>query len=154
MNSVPPARRLPTAAKAWRLAVAAACIGLLAAGQLADTDDYFPFGRLSQYASAHDLDGRVRSTYLLADTTAGEQVRVPLNATGVGVGRAEIEGQLGRIIDDPSLLQGIARAWAARHPDQPEYVTLYLKRDTYDLVGGVPTGDRETVELARWKVRR
>jgi hypothetical protein len=145
--------QLSQPAKSWRLAVVAAALSVLATAAFVDTDDYFPLGRLSQYASAQDRDGTVRSVYILADTAAGEQVRVPLNPTGVGVGRAEIEGQLGRIIDDPSLLQAIANAWEALHPDQPQYRTLYLMRDTYHLVAGSPSGRRATEELTRWRVQ-
>jgi hypothetical protein len=147
-------RGLSAPARSWRLAVVAACLGVLVSAQFIDTDDYFPLGRLSQYASAHSENGTVRSVYILADTSDGDRVTVPLHATGVGIGRAEIEGQLGRIIDDSSLLQAIASAWAELHPDRPQYETLYLMRDIYHLVDRRPSGERETVELARWTVRR
>ena len=75
-----------------------------------------------------------------------------LGRDGLGEQLAEVEGQLGRIIDDPSLLQAIANAWAQLHPDQPQYERLYLKRDIYPLVDGKPAGDRETIELAVWDV--
>ena len=147
-------RRLSAPARGWRLGVVAGCLSVLVAAQLIDTDDYFPLGRLSQYASAHDLDGTVRSVYIEADTTDGERVTVPLHSTGVGVGRAEIEGQLGRIMADPSLLQAIPNAWTELHPGEPQYVALYLMRDVYHLVDGRPSGRTETIELARWTVKR
>jgi hypothetical protein len=144
--------KLSARSVAWRMLVVMACLAVLTVAQLTDTDDFFPLSRLSQYALAPGRDGIVKSTYILADNVDGEQVHVPLNATGVGIGRAEVEGQLGRIIDDPSLLQAIANAWAELHPDQPQYERLYLMRDVYELVNGKPSGDRETVELARWEV--
>lgn len=144
--------RLSARSVAWRLIAVVGCLVVLTVAQLTDTDDYFPLSRLSQYALAPGPDGIVKSTYILAHNTDGEQVRVPLNATGVGIGRAEVEGQLSRIIDDPSLLQAIANAWAELHPDQPHYQRLYLKRDVYQLVDGKPAGDRETIELAVWEV--
>jgi hypothetical protein len=144
--------RLSAISVAWRLIVVVVCLVVLTFAQLTDTDDFFPLSRLSQYALAPGRDGVVKSTYILADNTEGEQVRVPLNATGVGIGRAEVEGQLGRIIDNPSLLQAIANAWAQLHPDQPQYERLYLKRDVYPLVDGKPAGDRETIELVVWEV--
>lgn len=149
-----PVVTLPRRSVAWRLAAVAASLAVLVAAALIDTDDYFPLGRLSQYASAHERDGTVKSTYMLADSAAGRGITVPLGATGVGVGRAEIEGQLGRIMEDPSLLQGIANAWAELHPEQPPYTHLYLMRDIYHLVDGTPTGRPETVELARWRVEQ
>ncbi len=136
----------------WRLAVVAVALAVLVVGQVEDTNDLFPFGSLSQYATARDPDGTVRSVYVLADTTAQEQVRVPLSATGVGVGRAEIENQLGRVVADPSLLQGLADAHAGLHPDEPRYTALYLMRDTSQLSRGRPTGEVSTEELARWTV--
>ncbi|HEU4541103.1 MAG TPA: hypothetical protein VFR23_08240 [Jiangellaceae bacterium] len=145
--------RLSATSVAWRLIVVVVCLVVLIFAQLTDTDDFFPLSRLSQYAYAPGHDGIVKSTYILADTTEGEQVRVPLNSEGVGIGRAEVEGQLSRIIDDPSLLQAIANAWAELHPDQPQYEALYLMRDFYELADGKPSGNRETVELAYWEVQ-
>lgn len=147
-------RRLSRPARAWRLGVALAGIAALVHGTLADSDDYFPFGSMAQYATAHDLDGQVRSTYVLADTENGlQRVRVPLNATGTGIGRAEVEGQLGRILAEPSLMQTIADAYRELHPDRDQYTTLYLMRDTYQLRDGYQAGQPVTEQLAEWDVR-
>jgi hypothetical protein len=136
------------------VATALAGIAALAHGTLADSDDYFPFGSMAQYASAHDLDGQVRSVYMLADTEAGlRRVPVPLHATGTGIGRAEVEGQLGRFLDHPSLMQTIADAYRALHPDRDQYTTLYLMRDTYQLRDGHPAGQPATEQLAEWDVQ-
>ena len=146
-------RRLSHPSTAWRVAAAFAGIAALIHGTLADSDDHFPFGSMAQYATAHDLDAKVRSTYMLADTESGRQrVRVPLNATGTGIGRAEVEGQLDRLVDDPSLLQTIADAYEAIHPDRDHYTALYLMRDVYQLRDGYQAGPPVTVELARWIV--
>ena len=147
-------RRLSRASTAWRVATAFAGIAALIHGTLADSDDFFPFGSMAQYATAHDLDGKVRSTYMLADTESGRQrVRVPLNATGTGIGRAEVEGQLDRILADPALLQTVADAYEAIHPDRDQYTTLYLMRDVYQLRDGYQAGPPVTIELARWNVQ-
>jgi len=143
---------------AWRLSAVAVALVLLGIGQVTDDNDLFPFGSLSQYATARDPNGTVRSVYLLADTTdtdaaTGEQVRVPLDPRGVGVGRAEIENQLDRILAEPSLLQAIADAHAGLHPQEPRYRVLYLMRDTSQLQDGRPSGERSTTELTRWVVR-
>ena len=137
----------------WRLAAVAAALSMLVVGQVQDNNDLFPFGSLSQYATARDPDGTVNSVYVLADTADGEQVRVPLNPTGVGVGRAEIENQLDRVLADPSLLQALADAHAGLHPDEAPYTLLYLMRDTHQLDDGRPTGEVSTTELATWTVR-
>lgn len=139
----------------WRLGVAALGLAALLHGTLRDSDDFFPFGSMAQYATAHDLDGQTRSTYILADTESGRtEVRVPLNATGTGIGRAEVEGQLPRFIDDPSLMQVIADAYRAIHPARDQYTHMYLMRDTYQLRDGYVVGDPVTEQLADWEVRR
>lgn len=148
-----PPRRLSTGSKVWRLAAAAAALAGLVLGQVHDTNDYWPLGSLSQYATGSDPNGQVRSLYMLADTTDGEQVRVPLNPRGVGVGRAEVEYQLDRILDDPSLLQSIADAQEALHRDRAAYTKLYVMRDNYQLVDGVRSGQVSTEELTTWVVR-
>ena len=140
--------------RAWRVGVALAGIAALTHGTVADSDDYFPFGSMAQYASAHDLNGQVRSVYMLADTESGRRrVPVALHATGTGIGRAEVEGQLGRFLADPSLMQVIADAYRALHPDRDQYTTLYLMRDTYQLRDGYQTGQPATEQLAEWDVR-
>ncbi|HET6729299.1 MAG TPA: hypothetical protein VFG96_07750 [Jiangellaceae bacterium] len=147
-------RRLSWRGRAWRVGIALAGIAALVHGTLADSDDYFPFGSMAQYASAHDLDSQVRSVYMLADTDSGrERVPVALHATGTGIGRAEVEGQLGRILADPSLMQTIADAYRALHPDRDQYTTLYLMRDTYQLRDGYQAGPPATELLAEWDVR-
>ncbi|WP_066585438.1 hypothetical protein [Cellulomonas timonensis] len=143
-------RRLP---RAWRLTATAAVLGVLATAQFVDTNDWFPFGSLSQYATARDLNGTVKSISIEAVNASGETLRVPLNQTGVGVGRAEIEGQLGRILADPALLQSIADAHAGLHPDEPAYTELTVVRSTRALVDGRPSGEPTHEALATWTVQ-
>ncbi|MBB5786569.1 hypothetical protein [Jiangella mangrovi] len=154
MSSEPAVRRLSRRGLVWRLGVTGVALVILTMGQLQDTNDYFPLGSLSQYATPRDLDGTVRSVYMMADTEGGEHVRVPLNPQGVGVGRADIESQLNRIVDDPSLLQSIADAWTELHPGADPYVRLYVMRDTYQLKDGIQQGDPDVEELTTWEVRR
>lgn len=149
----PTLRRLTRAGRSWRAAAVVAFLGMLAVGAYVDSDDRFPFGPMAQYATSPDLDASINSAYVLADTTRGERVRVPLNATGTGIGRAEVEGQLGRIIEEPELLQAIADAFAELHPERAQYTHLYLMRDTIDLEDGQAVGPRVTRQLATWEVR-
>jgi hypothetical protein len=99
------------------------------------------------------MNGTVQYLYMLADTSSGERVKVPLNSRGVGIGKADIESQLHRIVDDPSLLQVIADAWAQLHPDADRYLKLYLMRDTYQLAAGRQDGAPATETLATWEVQ-
>jgi hypothetical protein len=148
-----PSSRLSPVGKGWRLGAVVGFLVLLALGTYSNTDDSFPFGPLAQYSTSPDLDAEINSAYVLADTTEGTRVRVPLNATGTGIGRAEVEGQLGRIIENPELLQAIANAFAKVHPHRPQYTYLYLMQDTTDLEDGKAAGPRVTRLLAEWEVQ-
>jgi hypothetical protein len=149
--------RLGTTARTWRVVVTLAALTVLIIAQLmpvsrVDTNDWFPLGSLSQYAFAGDPDGTVKSASVVGVTASGDEVRVWLDQMGIGVGHAEIEAQLGRIVADPSLLQGVARAYTWRYPDRPPLVELRLEQTTTQLHDGKPTGTPTTVVLATWAV--
>jgi hypothetical protein len=87
-----------------------------------------------------------------ADTAAGAHIR--LNIAGsddVGVARAELEGQLDRILADPSRLQELAQAWARLHPDRPRLIRLTVGQDVTQLQHGRPVG-RHTDVFTHWDV--
>jgi hypothetical protein len=132
-------RSLSRAQLAWRVVAAAVVVGFVAHGSLLGDDRQWPFAPMSQFAFAVSPEGDVRSNYIEADTTAGTTVRVPLDADGVGLGRAEVEGQLGRFVTDPALLGSIARAAAALHPSWPHYVRLRLLQQVTLLDDGKVT---------------
>lgn len=149
--------RLGTAARTWRLVVAGAALVVLIVAQVVpaswkDTNDWFPLGSLSQYAFAGDPDGTVKSAQVVGTTAAGDEVTVWLDQMGVGVGHAEIEAQLGRIVADPSLLTGIARAYAWRYPHRDPFVELRLQQTTTQLRDGRPTGEPTVAVLATFHV--
>lgn len=121
-------------------------------GTVWGTDDHFPFGPLTQYAFAADPDGTVPDLYIEADTTAGTRVKVALSPDGVGIVRAEIEGQLDAFRRDPSRLQGIAEAHRRLHPEEPRYTALYLRIRHTRLRDGVAVGD-EVENVTEWVVR-
>lgn len=139
-------------ARAWRLAATAAVLLGLAYGTIWGSDQHFPFGPMVQFAFSVDPDGQIRSVFIEADTTTGTRVRVPLTSEGVGIPRAEIEGQLPQIERDPSLLQGIAVAQRRRHPDQAQYLRLYLMVEITQLQDRRPAG-QSVDQLAVWEVR-
>jgi hypothetical protein len=138
---------------AVRLAATAAVLSVLAVGQLTDSNDLFPFGALSQYATPRDMDGTVRSTFLLVETINGDERRLPITPSDVGVSRAEVESQVSRIRSDPSLLQPLANAYEKLRPDADRFAVMHLMRETFQLVDGVRQGEPETEELARWAVQ-
>ncbi|MBI9114538.1 hypothetical protein [Sanguibacter suaedae] len=150
---VAPTRTLGTASKAWRLVAVVAALSVLTTSQFLRSNDFFPLGSLSQYAKGTDPDAPVRSTGMTALTTDGTEVEVSLNARGVGVERAEVEGQVQRIVDDPSLLEAIARGHAGLHPDEPRYVHITMHRTSQEMRDGTPTGESTREVLTEWTVR-
>ncbi|RJK92945.1 hypothetical protein [Vallicoccus soli] len=143
--------RLSRAGLAWRGAVLLAGTLLVTYGTARGTDDLWPFAPMSQFAFGVDLDGEIRSTYVDALTTEGDVVRVPLSPRGVGVGRAEVEGQLPSIVADPSKLGALAVAQRRLHPDEPQYVRLWLRQEVTRLRGGRDAGRSDEL-LATWDV--
>ena len=139
--------------KSWRLLFALAVFGVLTTGQFVNTNDWFPLGTLSQYSYGRPLDTPTRSIGVLAINEDGEEVRVPLSTSGVGIGRAEVEGQVNLIIEDPSKLEALARAWHGLHPDKPQYTELTMIRVTRYVKNGIPTGEMDTEQLATWTVQ-
>lgn len=147
--------RLSRRSLTWRLSCVLACVTVLIAAQVIDTDDYFPLGSLSQYGAPKDLEGTVRSVYLEALFHDEPDPRTfGLSHGSTGVARGEIETQLGRFVDDPSLLQGIADAHAALRPDRPQPQVLYLRRSVQQLQDGRAVGAPEILTLAEWTVQR
>ena len=162
-------QRLTGPGRWWRFgAVVVAFVGL-AYGSTIGTDYHFPFGPLSQYAGRIDsTGGEVVSTYVTAEIeTHGYQIRQPgdsgpmileeinvqLKQTRVGLGRADIEGHVGDIVKDPSMLQALARAQSQLQPNAIPYRKLFLKQDTQLLENGKAVGPKSTKVLATWVVR-
>lgn len=143
--------RLSRTSLGWRVAASALLVGLAINGSVRGNDVQWPFAPMSQFAFGVDTDGQIRSTSIEADTTAGTTVRVPLTVGGVGLGRAEVEGQLPRFVADPALLQYIAVAAARRHPEQPRYTRMRLIQQVSELDDGTVVST-STVLLATWDV--
>jgi hypothetical protein len=145
-------RRVGLRARQWRAGVAVLVLATLLYGSAAGTDDLFPFGPMVQFAFSVPSNGEIRSNWLEADTSAGTRVRVPPDAVGGGLKRAEIEGQMTRLVRDPSLLQGVADGVRRLHPDQPSYTKMYVMVEITSLRNGKPAGRRTEVRTT-WKVR-
>jgi hypothetical protein len=139
-------------AKTWRLAAAAALIGALAYGSHRGDDDLFPFGPMTQYSFRIDPDGEIRALWLDADDASGKHFRVDLsNSAAIGVARAELEGQLDKIVADPSRLQALATAWVNLNPDRPALTRLVVGTDVITLRGG-REAQRRADTLVSWDV--
>ncbi len=138
-------------ALAWRVGVFGVLFALTALGSVALTDPWWPIGPQKQYATGIDVNGTIHSTYAVAKNENGKKVRIPWGIHGVGIGRAEIEGQLQRFIDHPALLQALAIGHARSMPGDSPYTTIFLMQTQTKLKNAV---DQKTVTvvLATWHV--
>lgn len=142
--------RLSVPRSAWRVLVLVVGLAVLLGAQLRDTNDWFPLGSLSQYATPRASDGTVVSTYLEGTTADGEVVRVALSPGSVGLSRSELESQQLRVIDHPELLGDLARSRAALHPSAPLLDGLRLVRSSQRLRDATASGAPELTVLAQW----
>ncbi len=131
--------RLPPAARRRRLASVLVVLALLLAGTVWGDDDAFPFGPFRMYSTRNDPNTPVISTRAVGVTAAGEEVR--LSGGQVGLRRAEFEGQINRLREQPELLGLLADAFADAHPAAPELVAVQVLHRRYELSDGRPTGD-------------
>ncbi len=121
-----------------RLAATAVVLVLLLAGSVWGDDSEFPFGPFRMYSTRADPNTPVVSTRVVGVTAAGEEVR--LSGGEVGLRRAEFEGQLPRLVDDPALLGLVAQSYEERHPSGPDLVRVEVVQRRFELVDGQQTG--------------
>ena len=93
----------------------AAVLALTLLGTVAGDDDHFPVGPFRMFSTKTARDGAVKVALIRGVTTDGVDVR--LEMASFGMRRAEFEGQLDRIADDPSLLAVLVEARERRRPN-------------------------------------
>jgi hypothetical protein len=122
-----------------RLAATAVVLALLLGGTLWGNDSEFPFGPFRMYSTRADPDRPVVSTSVVGVTADGDEVR--LSGGEVGLRRAEFEGQLSRLVEEPQLLGLLAASYADRHPDAEPLVAVRVVQRRHGLDGGRRTGE-------------
>lgn len=132
-----------------RLWVTAIGLVALLAGTVVGSDDHFPFGPMVQFAFSVPSNSVIDDTWVEAVTSTGARVKVPLTPAGVGLRRAEIEGQLSRIVAEPRLLGALATAHHRLHPDEPTYRRIEVVTQRTRLQGGRPAEVTRSV-VAGW----
>jgi hypothetical protein len=130
---------LSPAGRRIRLAAAAVVLTLLLGGTVWGTDADFPFGPFKMYSTRADPDRPVVSASVVGVTAAGDEVR--LSGGEVGLRRAELEGQLPRLVAEPELLTLLAESYATRHPAADPLVEVRVVQRRYELEGGRRTGE-------------
>ena len=123
----------------WRGAVALGIVVLTLFGSTVLTDDSWPFAPFRMFAHAVKPNGRVVKVEFRGTTESGRTLRI--DASAMGLRRAEVEGQQGR----GGRLTGrqmadLARAWNDQHPADL-LVRLELRKLGRDLVDGKPTAE-------------
>jgi hypothetical protein len=137
-----------TRGQRWRRGVVTAVgLSLLLAGTYRGEDDHFPVGPFRMFSRSTDPGGIVTTGELWVTTVDGERFHVV--AEGIGLRRAELEGQLGRLQADPSLLGGIGAAWADANPDAPDVAEVSFVERVRDLEGRRIVGEERRVK-ATW----
>jgi hypothetical protein len=118
-------------------------------GTLWGSDADFPIGPFRMYSTSRDLNEPVGDTEVYAVNGRGE--RFNFTSAYPGMRRAEIEGQLSRFEADPSLLAGLAEAYADRYPDRPVINEISVVVNWIEIADGRPTGHSWTEEKVEWR---
>ncbi|MCU1345844.1 MAG: uncharacterized protein JWL70_2110 [Acidimicrobiia bacterium] len=121
------------------MVAALAVFGLLIAGTLNGDDDQFPFGPFRMYASAVDNNGAVRSLSISGVDDQGRPVAI--RAGLIGMRPAEFEGQLSRLIDNPPLVDSLARSYRSHQHGGQKLSELRLVERSFQLVNGRQVGE-------------
>jgi hypothetical protein len=121
---------------------------LLLIGTLWGDDDDFPFGPFRMYASAPGSNEAAKDTRVEGVDVAGRVVE--LTETNTGIRRAEIEGQLGAYVADPSRLREVADAYAVKNPSAPGIHEVRLIIRWHGVEHSRPTGTWTDQVIADW----
>lgn len=122
---------------------------LLLLGSWRGSDDHFPFGPFLMFAGGGPTDGVVESTTLQAKTATGDLVQVPEDVSGLR--RAELEGQLGRFVEQPALLSQFAVSHALLRRGEPRYTDVLVVQRRHEVRQRRVVGHTDVV-LVTWRV--
>lgn len=114
--------------------VVGACLVL---GSWKGEDDNFPFGPFRMYSTKQMLDGRVRGLQLWGRHPCGPFMNLVIE--DFGLRRADLEGQLGKLAVEPTvLLTELERSYRRLHGGSFPFETLQLRDKIYQLESGRP----------------
>lgn len=132
-----------------RLVLATIALLLLLYGTFFGSDADFPFGPFRMYATRNAPDGTVNSLRLEAVNAQNELIGV--SAGSVGLRRAELEGSLPRMKNDPALMAEIVERYADNNPGKPPLIELHVVVRVMELKAGKETGTYADHIEAVWK---
>ena len=119
----------------------------LFAGTFWGNDDSFPFGPFRMYSVANRTSGIITATRL--DGVIGGGEREAIDFGRFGLRRAEVEGRVDWLLQDPQRLELLAEAFERMNPDGPHLTKLYLVEEAHQLERGRPVESSRTT-LATW----
>jgi hypothetical protein len=134
-------RRVSPAGLVVRLAALAAGVVLVVHGTVWGNDVQWPFAPMSQFAFRVGTNDSIRSLYLSARDVQGHEFVVPLSPPSLGIGRAEVEGQLPAIQRDPALLKDLVEPYPRLHPGAPALEQVWLRQKVTVLHNGRADGE-------------
>ena len=134
--------------RAVRLLAGALLVAGLVAGSLFGDDKHFPFGPMRMFSTTDKLDQPVRSLRVEAVDATGR--RFVLTQGRSGMRRAEVEGQVGRMRRDPSLVGALATGYRRRRPHAPPLTEVDVIVRNIALHGGKPTGRYTDDTILTW----
>lgn len=129
-----------------RVAATAAVLAATLAGTFWGLNDHFPFGPMGMYSTRTDPNGTVGEVRVEGVSADGRATSIPYSQFGLR--RAEIEGQVYRFIDDPSLLRHLYAA-LERSESAEDFVALRLVKRDYRLRNARAVSFEDRV-LATW----
>ena len=140
---------LTTGGRRARVVATLAVAALTLLGTRYSEDEAFPFGPMSMFAFRTEPDGRV-DVASLRGIVAGSPREVEISPATFGLRRAEVEGSMGRMAKDPTLLGELVRAREAIRPDLPRVDYLRIVQTNYLLENGQQKGFRQAT-VAEWR---
>ncbi len=122
---------------------------LLVLGTWVGEDDNFPFGPFRMYSTKQELDGEIRVLQLWGLSSEGEWTS--LLTEDFGLRRADLEGQIGKLAEEPAfVLAELADSYERRHGTDLPFLALELREKIYELEQGRPVRDHLRV-LGTWR---
>ncbi|GLY17365.1 hypothetical protein Kisp01_43800 [Kineosporia sp. NBRC 101677] len=143
--------RLGRPAKALLATTLAVVSALFLGGTFVGTDAWWPFAPWKMYSTSTAPSGPVGSTRIeIQENGSGPWQPASLHPDTVGLNRAEVEGRMPLIQQDPSVLGTLLESHAELQPDAPRWTAIRIVRSDVLLENGRRTGETRDTTLAVW----
>ena len=139
--------------RTWRVVLVAVLAVLFVLGSTVGDDHWWPFAPWRMFSTSTNPNRAVVSTVMEVRTDAHPDVwnRHAIRLRDVGLNRAEIEGRLARIREDPTMLATIAEAHERLRPERSRWLGIRFVFERHLLEGGKPTGEITREVVATWE---